>query len=331
MTSETAAVAIERLHVTATNGLGSVMLVGGLDLRVPRKHVLGIVGETGAGKTVSMRALLGLLPRGLNATGRAQLGGGEWVDIGLASRMREFLGTTTGIVLQNPVSMFDPVVRVKHQLTEGVVRKRLASRRAALERAERLLDAMGFDEPSKVLELYPHQLSGGMSQRAAIAMALMPRPLVLVVDEPTSALDAHIRVEVLTLLRNAVLEQRSALILVSHDLGLVSHFCDSIVVMYAGYVVEAGEASDVLSNPSHPYTRALLACSPSLDLPPRSPLAHIEGSHPRPAARPAGCVFAPRCPVAFSRCRTERPENYQVGTRTVACFLAQQTHARDHG
>jgi oligopeptide/dipeptide ABC transporter ATP-binding protein len=314
------AVSIANLTVR-TLGARPVTLVEDLSLRVDHRTICGVVGETGAGKTLSVRAILGLLPVGVQATGTLTLGS-EMVDLARSGRRRrELLGREMGVVLQNPAGMLDPLIPVGAQLIEGVVRRRMQSRGEAFERAISLLRRVGFPDPPALLSLYPHQLSGGMNQRVAIAMAMMPRPKLLVVDEPTSALDAHLRVEVLELIRAVTREHDSAVILVSHDLALVSHFCDKVAVMYAGRVVEDGEASDVLGTPQHPYTLALLSCSPALSAPSRTPLTVVPGAPPRPGQWHSGCVFAPRCPYVHERCWEERPALCEHDNRRSACHL----------
>jgi oligopeptide/dipeptide ABC transporter ATP-binding protein len=297
------------------------LLVDSTDLAVHTASIMGVVGETGAGKTVAMRALLGLLPSGVRAEGNVRIGDGPVIDLGDLEALRALLGAQTSVVLQNPVAMLDPLVRVGRQLVEGVVRRRRLSRAEAMARATALLARMGFEDPEGVQGLYPHQLSGGMAQRLVTAMAMMPRPRLLVLDEPTSALDANVRVDVLALLRSLVRDERSAVFLVSHDLGLVSHFCDSLAVMYAGRIVERGPAREILSAPAHPYTAALLASSASLTHPRREPLPVIAGSPPHPGRWPAGCVFEPRCPRRAALCRRERPVPAADGARSVACHF----------
>jgi oligopeptide/dipeptide ABC transporter ATP-binding protein len=283
---------------------------------------MGVVGETGAGKTLTMMSLLGLLPTGLRATGVLTLRDDRQFDLSFPKVMKSIRGAEIGIVLQNPAGMFDPLIKIKHQLVEGMLLRKQATRATALRRAEELLADLGFRDPDAVLELFPHQLSGGMAQRAAIAMALMPRPSVIIADEPTSALDAHIRAEALELLRRVANHERAAVLLVSHDLGLVSNFCDDVTVMYAGRVVERGTTKEVLEHPAHPYTQALLDCSAALDAEPRRRLSIIPGVPPTPGAWPRGCVFEPRCQLAYSRCRDEAPLLRVVEARSAACHLA---------
>jgi oligopeptide/dipeptide ABC transporter ATP-binding protein len=316
-----------RLHVR--RGRSWVPVVDGVDLGVERREVVGIVGETGAGKTLLTRALVGLLPRAVRAEGRVMLGGREFTAG--SPEARETLATSAAVVLQNPVTALDPLARVSRQITEAVVRHGVLPKDAARNRALDLLSRMGFDDPDHVMRLYPHQLSGGMAQRVQIASALMVKPQVLIVDEPTSALDAGVRIEVLRILRDVTAQEGAGMLLVSHDLALVSHFCDRVVVLYAGRVLEAGRTAAVLTEPRHPYTRALVSCSPSPDTPPRRPLPMIGGAPPAPGEWPSGCVFRPRCPHAFDRCAEERPRLLPTGRVVAACHLYDESAAADRG
>ena len=320
--SANSALEAERVSVYADTAAGEIALVDEVGLSLERRQVMGIVGETGAGKTMTVKALLGLLPAGTRATGRMRVGERDPVDLATPGAARRLCGRELSIILQNPMGMFDPLQKLDRQLTEGVVLRGLLNRRQARERAHDLLIAMGFHDAEQVLKLYPHQLSGGMSQRVATAMALMPRPTLIVADEPTTALDAHLRVEVLDLLRRLAAEERSSVLLISHDLGLVSHFSDAIAVMYAGRIVELGPTASVLANPQHPYTAALLECSPALDAVPRELLPVIQGTPPPPGSWPPACVFEPRCPRAFEHCRQERPAMRSHQGRAAACHLA---------
>lgn len=316
-----AAFMMEDVHVTTT-AQDAVTLVDKVSLELGAGEIVGIVGETGAGKTMTMRAILGLLPTGTRATGRIHIDGAA-LELQDVRRVRSLLGRSTSVVLQNPIGMLDPLVRVGDQLTEGVVRLGLASKQEAAQRATSLLASMGFPDPAMVQRLYPHQLSGGMAQRVATAMGMMPRPRVLVLDEPTSALDANIRVEVMQLFRRTAEGEGTGAFLVSHDLGVISHFCDRVAVMYAGRIVECGAVADVLSAPAHPYTRALLACSVSLNRPARERLAIIKGAPPAPGKWPSGCPYRPRCPLGESVCAEVRPPLAGRAGHRVACHLAK--------
>lgn len=301
-----------------------VELVHSVTLTVARREVCGVVGETGAGKTLSMRALLGLLPGGLASTGTLTLAARE-IDLATPGvGRRELLGRELGIVPQNPAAMLDPVVRVGSQLVEGVVKRKLMSAAQAAARATDLLTQVGFRDPERVRGLYPHQLSGGMSQRVGIAMALMPQPKVLVVDEPTSALDAQLRLEVLRVIRALATAQETAVLLVSHDLGLVARFCDTVAVLYAGRIVEHGPAAAVIRAPRHPYASALKAVAPKLTARRREPLPTIPGTPPAPGQWGAGCPFAPRCPLVEDVCREVEPPLAGPPAHPAACHVVNR-------
>jgi oligopeptide/dipeptide ABC transporter ATP-binding protein len=299
--------ALEVRELTVALREAPVELVQDVSLQVARGEVTAIVGETGAGKTVTMRALLGLLPPGLRPSGSVQLGDAPAVALDDRAGLARLRGRQVGIVLQNPFGAFDPLLRIGRQMAEGVVATGAAEPAAARDRAAELLGAMGFRDAQHVLDLYPHELSGGMRQRAAIAMAMMPEPGVIIADEPTSALDAHLRTGILELLRGLARDHDLAVVMISHDLSLVGRFCDTVTVMYAGRVVESGPAAETLARPAHHYTAALVAAAPRIDAEPRQPLPTIPGTLPSPEARPAGCAFVPRCPRADEVCSAERP------------------------
>jgi oligopeptide/dipeptide ABC transporter ATP-binding protein len=306
-------------------------IVEDVSLDVAAGQVRGVVGETGAGKTLVMKALLGLLPPTLTASGRFRVGDGAWAEVGVQDRARRrLLAERFGVVLQNPAAMLDPLMRVGRQLTEGVRLRRILTPEQAGARALQLLGAVGFKDAEAVLRLYPHQLSGGMKQRVGIAMAMMSRPAALIVDEPTSALDAQLRVDVLALIREMAVRERSAVIVVSHDLGLLSGFCDVITVLYGGRVMEEGDAGAVLADPRHPYTEALVHCSPTVAATPHEALATIAGMPPAPGRRPVGCVFSPRCPAVHDRCLAERPLPTPTPQGSAACHLVDDA-ARAQG
>jgi oligopeptide/dipeptide ABC transporter ATP-binding protein len=310
-----------RLTIEAARGRTWTRLVDPLDLDLRSGEVLGIVGESGAGKTLTTRALVGLLPRGIRATGEVSVGGRTF---DAASIPREILGRTASVVLQNPANGLNPLDRVGKQLTEGVLRLRQMNGEQARRRASDLLRRLGFADPAPVLRLYPHQLSGGMAQRVAIAAALMPTPALVIVDEPTTALDAHVRIEVLQLISELGRADGSGIVLVSHDLALVSRFCQRVCIMYAGRIVEQAPAQDLAAAARHPYTRALLACTVSTQAVRRALVPLIPGVPPAPAHWAAGCVFEPRCPHAWGECVNRRPAAVQMAAdQDAACHLAR--------
>ncbi len=316
------------LTICRAAGDEAVALVEDVSLSVSEGELLGVVGETGAGKTLTTRALLGVVPRNLQSMGRVRVADASFELSELQQETRPpSLARDAEIVFQNPATMLDPLARVEAQLVEAVVWHGLMGPQEARARAVELLGALGFAQPEAVLRLYPHQLSGGMAQRAAIAMALMTRPRLLVVDEPTSALDANLRVEVLTLLQRAARESGTAVVLVSHDLPLIAHFCSRVIVMYAGRVVECGETAHVLAAPAHPYTEALLETASTVHSASRAVLPTIPGSPPAPGAWPAGCVFAPRCRYVFDACLERRPDLEGDAEQRAACFLRDRGRA----
>ncbi|OXM60517.1 MULTISPECIES: ABC transporter ATP-binding protein [Amycolatopsis] len=298
------ALQVQDLEILAPSG---TKLVSGVSFQVFPGHLLGLLGETGAGKTLTARAVLGLLPKTLRASGKVSFDGHTWYSLGEPDQIAQHLGTSTGLMLQNPAAAFDPMQRIGRQLVESVVHKRLMTRQEGTHRARELCEYLGLSDTDELFQLYPHELSGGMAQRLALALTLMPRPRLLVVDEPTSALDANLRIEALKLLRSISEEAGMAALLVSHDLGLVSSFCDSVAIIYAGRLVEYGPMTTVIDRPAHPYTATLLSCELTLDRPSRSRLPVILGEPPSPGNWPRGCSFHPRCPDAQERCAIERP------------------------
>ncbi len=229
-------------------------------------------------------------------------------------------GAEIGLIFQEPMSALNPVLPVGRQIAEALLAHGRASARTARQRAIELLAEVRVPDPARHVDLYPHQLSGGLRQRVLMAIALACRPALLIADEPTTALDATIQAEILDLLRELTREHRLALLLITHDLGVVAQMADRVAVMYAGRIVEEGPMRALLSEPAHPYTRGLLASQPGGA--PRSRLRAIEGSVPSPSRRPPGCAFAPRCADRFAPCETRPPEMYAVGPlHRARCFL----------
>ncbi len=298
--------ALLRLHDFTVSLPGPVPIVRGLELSVGRGEALGIVGESGCGKSVTWLAALRLLGRNVTTGGEVLL---EGRDIGRLSErdLARVRGGRIALIFQDPSSALNPVQRIGTQLTDVLCQHRGLGGEAARREALRLLDRVGIADGPRRLRQYPHEFSGGMNQRVMIALALAGEPDVLVADEPTTALDATIQAQVLDLIRDIRRETGMALILISHDIGVVGDLCDRIAVMYAGRIVETAATRDLLTRPRHPYTQGLLAALPTLDGP-RRRLTPIPGTVPAPAAIPPGCAFAPRCPIAISRCERELPE-----------------------
>jgi len=298
-----------------------------VDLDVAAGDTVGIVGETGCGKSVLAKSVLGLLP-----SPPAHYPGGEirWRGANILgapeSRLREVRGLQVAMVFQDPMTFLDPLYTVGDQVRE-VVRQHDRVRHARRGKAEirrgviELFARLGLRDAGRVYDMYPHQLSGGMRQRVLIAMALSGQPQLLIADEPTTALDVTVQGQILRLLQTLVEEMSLAIVLISHDLGVVTSICRRVVVMYAGTVVETAAASDLLTAPLHPYTRGLLSAVPRL-ADTAGTLRGIPGQIPNLLAPPAGCRFAPRCPTATSLCQRERPELRIIGGSAVACHHA---------
>ncbi|MGN9809148.1 dipeptide ABC transporter ATP-binding protein [Micromonospora sp. BQ11] len=299
---------IDGLTVTFTPRARPVHAVAGVDLRVDAGETLAVVGESGSGKTVTALSILGLTPRPpvCHTTGSIRLDGVELTGLG-AREWRSVRGREVAMVFQDPTAALNPLLTLGTQIADAVRAHEPVSRAAARERAVAALELARLPEPRRRLEQYPHQLSGGMRQRAAIALALAAGPKLLIADEPTTALDVAVQAEILDMLDSLRRDLGMGLVLITHDLGTVASHADRVAVMYAGRVVETGPTAQVLSDPRMPYTRALLAATPRLDAPARQRLVAIGGQPPDLAAPVPGCAFAPRCPVVLDVCRTDRP------------------------
>ena len=310
----------------------SVSVDGGPDLvtdvsfRVGRGKVLGLVGESGCGKTMTARSLLGLLPAGVHVSGgRILWQGRDLVGLGEAE-LRSIRGREIAMISQEPMVALDPMFSVAYQLTQPLRRIRRVGRREARRIAAELLEQVGIVDAQRVLRSYPHQLSGGMAQRVAIALALTGQPKLLVADEPTTALDVTVQAEILSLLRGLVRDTGLSVVVVSHDLGVVADICDDVVVMYAGEVVESGGSAPVLDEPAHPYTMALLGANPHVPdgRPVPARLASIPGTVPPPGSWPTGCRFAGRCRFAQEKCTAPFPAVPAHGRGSVLCIRVDE-------
>jgi peptide/nickel transport system ATP-binding protein/oligopeptide transport system ATP-binding protein len=308
---------------------GTHHVLDGIDLALGEGETLGIVGETGCGKSVLARSLLRLneSPPARVVSGTIRFRGEDILALPEAA-MRRLRGRAIAMVFQDPATYLNPVLSLADQMAD-VIRGQDAAggarprpRRAALDHAAALLAAVGLPEPRRLLRQYPHQLSGGMRQRALIAMALAGEPALLVADEPTTALDVTVQAQVLALIAGLVRDRRLALVLISHDLGVVAASCARVAVMYAGTIVEEAPTAALLATPLHPYARGLIAAVPNLDRPEARP-AGIPGSIPSLLRPPAGCRFHPRCAAATEHCRGEKPRLRELAPgRRVACHHA---------
>lgn len=311
---------VRDLYVNFYTYRGVVRALNGVDLTVGRGEIIGLVGETGCGKSVTARSILGLIRR----PGRIE--GGEILFEGhnllaLSEReMRQFRGRQIGMIMQEPKVALNPAFMIGRQIAESIAIHNQKSIDEASADAIEMLRIVQIADPEQVAQQYPHELSGGMAQRAMLAMMLAPRPKLLIADEPTSALDVTIQAQILHLMTELVEEIDASILLITHDLGVVAETCDKVAVMYAGNVVEYGATTDILSDPAHPYTRGLLRALPSARH--KGPLYTIQGSVPDLVDPPAGCRFHPRCEFAMRECSAEKPDLLKVKAgHLAACVL----------
>jgi peptide/nickel transport system ATP-binding protein len=298
---------VDDLHVTFATPRGSVKAVQGVSLNLEQGKTLGIVGESGSGKTVLSRAIMGLLPRqSATQTGSVRYNGDEILNAP-NSKLRRLWGTQIAMVFQDPMTSLNPVLRIGQQITEPLKLHLKLDRAEAKETAISLLMQVGIPSPLERYSAYPSQLSGGMRQRVMIAIALACAPRLLMADEPTTGLDVTIQAQILDLLATLQRDRQMGMILVTHDLGVVATRTDEIIVMYAGNVVERAPTRVLFSQMAMPYTEALLRSTPRIANPSHTRLVTIEGRPPDLSSPPPGCPFAPRCPYAQDKCRTEKP------------------------
>jgi peptide/nickel transport system ATP-binding protein len=291
----------------------------GVDLDVMPKEAFGLVGESGCGKSVTLLAALGLLPPSATVQGSVRLSGQELIGAP-QSALDRIRGGRIAMIFQDPSSALNPVHRVGTQVIEVLRMHRGMGKTAARDEARRLFDLVGIPDAARRLDAYPHEMSGGQNQRVMIAMALAGQPDLLIADEPTTALDATIQAQILDLLRRLQREIGMAMIVISHDLGVIADICADVAVMYAGRIVEQAPAEHLFAGPSHPYTRGLLAALPEMTGP-RRPLLAIGGTVPEPWAMPPGCPFAPRCVSVSPACQDAMPPSRAIAPHHhVACI-----------
>ena len=311
---------VEGLRVRLPTPAGFATVVDGVDYEVEPAQVFGVAGESGSGKTMSMLALLGLLPPGAVVEGRAAFGGQDLLALRGRSQ-RAVAGREIGMVFQDPLTSLHPMLSVGRQLTEHVRLHLGLSRRAASRRAITLLEQVRIPDPASALHAYPHQFSGGMRQRIAIAIALACEPRLLIADEPTTALDVTVQAGILRLLDALRREFELSVVLITHDLAVLSSIADQASIFYAGRIVESGPRAELLRHPRHPYTRALLDALPHPEAARDTPLVAITGTPPSPQQIPDGCPYHPRCSYAIGVCIEEDPPLAPVDGRRLACHV----------
>jgi peptide/nickel transport system ATP-binding protein len=311
---------VRQLRVEFPTRHGTLCAVDDLSFEIAPGEMLGVVGESGAGKSLTGMAIIGLLePPGRIAAGEIRLEG-ERIDNLPAEAMRRIRGKRIGAIFQDPLTSLNPLFTIGEQLVETIDTHLRTGRNAARRRALELLAEVGIPAPELRLDQYPHQLSGGMRQRVVIALALAGNPRLIVADEPTTALDVSIQAQIITLLKRLAAEHDTAVMLITHDMGVIAETADRVAVLYAGRLAEIGPVREVIHAPRHPYTRGLMSSIPKLGEG-RERLAQIDGAMPRLNAIPPGCAFNPRCPERFERCTVERPSPLPAGGNFAACWL----------
>lgn len=318
---------VRDLRVEFVTRRGILKAIDGISFDIGKGEVLGVVGESGAGKSVTGSAVIGLIdPPGRIAGGEVLLSGMR-IDNLPPDEMRRVRGKRIGMIFQDPLTSLNPLYRVSEQLVETIRTHTNLSASAARKRAVDLLAEVGIPAPERRIDSYPHEFSGGMRQRVVIALALCAEPELIIADEPTTALDVSVQAQIISLLKRLGREHGTAIMLVTHDMGVIAETADRVAVMYAGRIAEIGPVRDVVQNPLHPYAKGLMGAIPSLENE-TDRLVQIPGSMPRLSAIPPGCSFNPRCPYVFDRCRVERPEPIQHSEHRVACHLYDQSSVR---
>jgi oligopeptide/dipeptide ABC transporter ATP-binding protein len=320
---------IRALFVSFRTDAGRVPAVRGVDLALRERETLALVGESGCGKSVTALSILRLVatPPGAYDRGEILLRGEDLLRVS-EERIREVRGNDVAMIFQEPMTSLNPVFPVGEQVAEAIELHQRASRQEARARAIEALRRVGIPAPEQRVDEYPHQLSGGMRQRVMIAMALACSPMLLIADEPTTALDVTIQAQILELMAQLQHELGMAVLLITHDLGVVAETAHRVAVMYAGRVVEEAKVAELFENPRHPYTAGLLRSRPRLDAE-RGRLVAIEGSVPDALHQPSGCAFHPRCPLALARCRGEDPPVVEMAGRRFACWVTSQEPGLD--
>jgi peptide/nickel transport system ATP-binding protein len=311
---------IKNLVVEFPGRRGTLRALDDISFDIAPGEILGVVGESGAGKSLTGAAIIGLLePPGRVAGGQILLEG-ERIDNLPHGRMRHIRGRKIGAIFQDPLTSLNPLYTIGRQLVETIQAHLPVTAQEARLRAIELLNDTGIPAAAQRIDHYPHQFSGGMRQRVVIALALAAEPKLIVADEPTTALDVSIQAQIITLLKNICKQRGAAVMLITHDMGVIAETCDRVAVMYAGRIAEIGPVHQVINHPSHPYTAGLMAAIPDITVE-RERLYQIDGAMPRLNAIPQGCAFNPRCPKAFDRCRQDRPDLMPAGATRAACWL----------
>jgi oligopeptide transport system ATP-binding protein len=299
---------------------GEVHAVNRLNFSIEAGVILGLVGESGSGKTQSVMGILGLLAENGHVSGQALFKGEDLLQMN-ASELNQHRGTEIAMIFQDPMTSLNPYLRLDRQMIEVVMHHRGMKIAAAIAKAIAMLRAVNIPDPERIIRQYPHELSGGMRQKVMVAMGLLSEPELLIADEPTAALDVTVKVQITHLMSTLREKTNAAIILISHDLGMVAGICDRMLVMYAGEAVECGSVEQIYYDPKHPYTQGLLNSVPRLDRPDDSGLEAIPGNPPNLLSLPVGCKFRDRCPKAFDACSEKPPMQVDEDKHAYRCFL----------
>ncbi|GHC75046.1 ABC transporter ATP-binding protein [Pseudorhodoferax aquiterrae] len=311
---------VKNLVVEFPGRRGTLRALDDISFSIAPGEILGVVGESGAGKSLTGASIIGLLePPGRVASGQILLEGQRIDNLG-AEAMRRIRGRRIGAIFQDPLTSLNPLYSVGRQLIETIQAHLPVTAAEARQRAIGLLQDTGIPAAEQRIDHYPHQFSGGMRQRVVIALALAAEPKLIVADEPTTALDVSIQAQIITLLKRVCQQHGAAVMLITHDMGVIAETCDRVAVMYAGRIAEIGPVHEVINHPAHPYSDGLMAAIPDITVD-REMLNQIDGAMPRLNAIPKGCAFNPRCPRVFDRCKVERPELMDAGASRAACWL----------
>ncbi|HTO66791.1 MAG TPA: ABC transporter ATP-binding protein [Bradyrhizobium sp.] len=317
---------VRDLKVEFATRRNALRAIDGVSFDIAKGEVLGVVGESGAGKSVTGLAVIGLIdPPGRIAGGEIRLSGLRIDDLP-PEEMRKLRGKRIGMIFQDPLTSLNPLYRIGDQIVETIKTHTSLSDAAARKRAIDLLAEVGIPAPEKRIDGYPHEFSGGMRQRVVIALALCAEPELIIADEPTTALDVSVQAQIIALIKRLGRDHGTAVMLVTHDMGVIAETCDRVAVMYSGRIAEIGPVQEVIRNPLHPYAKGLMGAIPTLAGDAHR-LIQIPGAMPRLSAIPRGCPFNPRCSQAFERCTIERPEPIRKDTQAVACHLFDVTES----
>ncbi|KQL43940.1 peptide ABC transporter ATP-binding protein [Brevibacillus choshinensis] len=308
-----------KTHFKTANGI--VKAVDGVDLTIYEGETVGIVGESGCGKSVTSLSVMGLLPKPMAyiEQGRILFSGRDITQLS-EREMRKLRGNEISMIFQEPMTSLNPVFTIGQQLSEPLKQHTRLSKKEIRQAVIAMLQSVGIPRAEQIMNEYPHQLSGGMRQRAMISLAMLCQPKLLIADEPTTALDVTIQAQILQLMKEIKARTNMAMMLITHDLGVVAEMCDRVTVMYAGQVVESADVRTIFNRPTHPYTQGLLASLPTSNER-KGELQSIPGSVPRPDEVPVGCAFAPRCSYATDRCREERPPLIAIENQLCRCWF----------